>query len=72
MSTPIRPLVERILNGRLTDVLVQCRRDGMSFERIARHLGAEHGIEVTGEQVRKWSHESGVDDLAAAPAGDAA
>lgn len=66
MGQPIRPLIERILDGQLTDVLVDCRRQKMSHERIARHLGTEYEIEVTGEQVRKWCIESDVDALIAA------
>lgn len=73
MATPIRPLVDRILGGRLTDVLVDLRCEGLSYERIARHLGAVHGIEITGEQVRKWAIASDVNDLVAArKGGDAA
>lgn len=60
MSTPLRPLVERILNGRLTDVLIERRAEELSYEQIARYLATVHQIEVSGEQVRKWCHESGV------------
>lgn len=59
-GSPIRPLVERILGGRLTDVLVELRSQGLSHERMARELHLIHGIEVSGEQVRKWCEESGV------------
>lgn len=64
MATSIRPLVERILGGRLTDVLVGLRAEGMSHERIARHLGTVHDIQVSGEQVRVWCRESDVDTKA--------
>lgn len=63
MATSIRPLVERILGGRLTDVLVSYRMEGLSYERIARQLGTVHDIQVSGEQVRVWCLDSNVDDI---------
>lgn len=62
-GSPIRPLIERILGGRLTDVLVELRSQSMSHERMARELHLVHGIEVSGEQVRQWCKESNVEAL---------
>jgi hypothetical protein len=49
------PLVDRILDGRLAEYIATARENGDSFERIARNLHADHGIDVTGETIRKWS-----------------
>ena len=74
MGTPVqmRPLVDRILSGRLTEVLTAARREGLSYERIARRLGSDHNIDITGEQVRKWCIESNVDAVLEAQPQDAA
>lgn len=49
-------LVDRILEGRLADELRSRRAEKPpeSFDRIARWLHSEHGIEVTDETVRQW------------------
>jgi len=57
MATPIRPLVDRILEGKLTDRLTQWRDEGLSYDAIARRLDADHDIGVTAETVRKWCIE---------------
>jgi len=57
MSVPIKPLVDRIMGGTLVDFLTSARADGLSYERTARKLAAEHDIDVSAEQVRKWCTE---------------
>lgn len=53
----IRPLVDRILHGRLHALISERLAAGDSFEQVARWLAAEHDIEVTGETVRRWWHD---------------
>lgn len=60
MSVEIRPLVDQALNGRLTEILADARAEGFAYERIARMLATEHGIEVSKEQVRVWCLDSGI------------
>lgn len=55
---PMRPLVDRILGGRLDDILLEWRSQGLSFEACARRFATEHDIEVTTETVRKWFSEA--------------
>lgn len=50
----IFPLIDRILDGHLADLLRQWKAEDMTHEQIARKLYIEHGIDVTGETVRKW------------------
>lgn len=54
MSTPIYPLVDRLLDGKLADELAARRTSGDSYDTIARWLHSDHDITVTAETVRKW------------------
>lgn len=56
MSTAIAPLVDRVLGGRLDEVLSEYRASGLTFEQIARAFKDDHDIDVTKETVRKWVH----------------
>lgn len=55
------PLADRILDGNLSAYLRQCRRQGMSAERIARELRADHDINVSRETMRNWLAALGID-----------
>lgn len=62
MGTPILPLVDRILDGRLRDLLQEYRTEGLTYETMSRRLAADHQIEVVSETMRKWCLELGVTD----------
>jgi hypothetical protein len=53
-ATNTFPLVDRILDGRLTQRLTEWRAEGLSFTAIALRLHDDHGIDVTHETVRRW------------------
>lgn len=53
-SQPIKPLVDRILGGKLDQTLAAWRTEGLSYEAIARRLASEHDISVTAETIRAW------------------
>lgn len=57
MAQPIFPLVNRLLGGKLPDLLREKREAGETHERIARWLHTEHDIDVTAETVRGWCNE---------------
>lgn len=57
MSTPIFPLVDRILGGNLAKELSERRERGDSLIAIVHWLRDEHGITVSVETVRKWVAE---------------
>lgn len=57
MSTPIFPLVDRILGGNLAKELSERRERGDSLITIVHWLRDEHGITVSVETVRKWVAE---------------
>lgn len=51
-------LLDRLLDGKLGERIHQARADGHSYERIARDLCAEQGIDLTGETIRRWHLEA--------------
>lgn len=53
---PMYPLADKALGGKLKTRLAAARKNGVSFEAIARELSNE-GIDVSGETVRVWCHE---------------
>lgn len=59
----IFPLADRVLGGKLKKRLRDKRKAGASFDAIAREL-ADEGIEVSGETVRQWCHELGIEAAA--------
>lgn len=62
MATPILPLVDRIMAGRLRETLQEYRSADLSYEGIARRIATDHQIEVVSETVRKWCLELDIQD----------
>jgi intein-encoded DNA endonuclease-like protein len=48
------PLADRLLEGRLAELLTTARQAGESYETIARQLNADHGLDISGTTVRRW------------------
>lgn len=61
---PLLPLIDRLLDGKLADYLTEHRTAGLSFDAIGRRLANEHDVNVTGETVRRWCVELGVEEAA--------
>lgn len=61
---PMLPLVDRLLDGKLEELLTEMRADEQSYDTIARRLHAEHDIDVTGETVRRWCIDLDVEAVA--------
>ena len=54
VPTPTRELLDVKLAGRL-DRLVRLRRaEGLSWERVARFVSDESGVDTSGESLRRW------------------
>lgn len=47
-------LYDRILGGKLLQVIEGLRAEGLSCDRIARRLEADHDIVVAGTTVYRW------------------
>lgn len=48
------PLVDRILDGRLADLLTAWRNEGATFQDVAYRLRSEHDIKVSIATVQRW------------------
>lgn len=48
------PLVDRILDGQLADLLTTWRGEGATFQDIAYRLRADHDIKVSIATVQRW------------------
>jgi len=55
-TTPIRPLVNRVLEGHLDEVLRRYAAEGLSPSRMSLRLASEYQVEVSGQTVKKWLH----------------
>lgn len=47
-------MADKVAGGQLAVRLVALRADGLSHDRIAQRLYAEHGVEVTRQTVSNW------------------
>ena len=48
------PLVDRLLDGRLSETLDAWRNEGLSYFDMAVRLHDDHSIEVAPETLRRW------------------
>lgn len=48
------PLVDRLLDGRLAEILTSWRAEGLSYETMARRLEADHDVTVSIATVYRW------------------
>ncbi|HEV2071054.1 MAG TPA: hypothetical protein VGR26_14790 [Acidimicrobiales bacterium] len=61
-------MADRLLNGRLREVLGELYLDTRSWEEVSRRLYAEHGVRVTGQTLRRWNAELQISDVVEEPA----
>lgn len=57
-TSPQFRMADRLVDGRLAEIIAVGRESGQSFETIARNLYAEHGIEVTRQTLANWSQQT--------------
>jgi transposase-like protein len=48
------PLYDQILNGRLREILIRYREQGLSLRDVAAALGTDHGIAVSHSTVARF------------------
>lgn len=53
---------DRILSGQLAAYITRHRRARVSWAALARLLKDEHDVEVTGDTLRRWADELGIED----------
>lgn len=54
---PLYPLVDRVLEGRLAELLGQWKRANLSTFQIALKLRDDHDISVSPDTVSRWLKE---------------
>ncbi len=54
-------MADRVLEGQLLSVLTGLYSETRSWEEVSRRLFAEHGIRVTGQTLRRWNADLGLD-----------
>lgn len=61
MEGTIYPLLDRLLDGQLADLLRSWRTDErLSYEAIARRFLIDHDVSVSTDTVRRWLDELGI------------
>lgn len=48
-------MADRMADGSLAQIIADRRDAGDSFDQVAKHLYAEHGIDVSGQTVANWT-----------------
>lgn len=56
-----RPLVDRLLDGKLEEKFREMRAAGDSHGTIATRLANEHDIDIADETVRRWCNDLNID-----------
>ncbi len=54
IASPVFRMADRMVDGRLGQIIVGYHNEGHSHEHISRLLWAEHGIDVSGQTLRRW------------------
>lgn len=52
-----KPLVDKILDGRLNIILREARDRGESFDKISHRFADEYDLSISRELIRKWVAE---------------
>jgi hypothetical protein len=55
-----------LLGGRGAEWLAEQREAGIAYRKIARQIHADYGLDVSGETVRYWGIQLGIDAVQAA------
>lgn len=59
--TGLQTYADKLLDGNLASLLRERRAGGTSYAQIARELDHDHGIAVTGETIRTWCRDLGIE-----------
>ena len=54
IASPVFRMADRMADGRLASIIVAYHAEGHPAEHISRLLWAEHGIDVSGQTLRRW------------------
>jgi len=54
IASPVFRMADNMVGGRLAAIIVGYHNDGHPAEHISRLLWAEHGVDVSGQTLRRW------------------
>ncbi len=54
IASPVFRMADRMVDGRLAQIIVGYHAAGHPAEHVSRLLWAEHGIDVSGQTLRRW------------------
>lgn len=54
IASPVFRMADRLVDGRLAEIIVGYHNEGHSHEHISRLLWAEHRVDVSGQTLRRW------------------
>lgn len=54
IASPVFRMADRLVDGNLAQIIVGYHNAGHSHEHISRLLWAEHGVDVSGQTLRRW------------------
>lgn len=54
-------MADRVLEGTLADTLAKLYTESLSWEEVARRLYADHDLTVSGQTLRRWARELGIE-----------
>lgn len=64
-TSPEYRMADRILDGRLEEVLRGLYAESGAWEVVSRRLFAEHDIAISGQTLRRWAKALGIGDTEA-------
>ena len=54
IASPVYRMADRMVDGRLAEIILAYHQDGHSAEHISRLLWSEHHVDVSGQTLRRW------------------
>lgn len=63
--SPQYRMADRLAKGRLAEILLAFKAEGVSFDQASRILFADHGIEATRQTIAVWTETAERDAEAA-------
>lgn len=54
IESPVFRMADRLVDGRLAEIIVGYHAEGHPAEHISRLMWAEHGVDVSGQTLRRW------------------
>lgn len=60
VGTSAYRMADRLLDGKLADLIAQYRAAGMTWDQVSRQLYIDGGVEVTNQTLINWAEKLGI------------